>query len=143
MASSEPGARANFHPAAEPARGRHAGCLAAGTATSAGLERLYVRRVGPLGPRLGVVADLGTLAERLEAATGDATVVHEQVLAPVVGRDEPEALVVAEPLYGSGGHLFPPRRLCAAKRGRCYGNNYERRHGLPGQSARGSETIIA
>jgi hypothetical protein len=29
-----------------------------------GLERLYVRRVGPLGPSLGVVADLGAIAER-------------------------------------------------------------------------------
>src|SRR5690242_17519371 len=28
----------------------------------------------------------------------------EQVLGPVVGDDEPESLVVAEPLHGAGGH---------------------------------------
>src|SRR5437870_12062304 len=88
--------------------------------TSGRLERLYVRRVGALGPLLGVVADLRALGERLEAAAGDAAVVHEQVLALVVGRDEPEALLVAEPLHGSSCHRFPPGRLCAAKRGRCW-----------------------
>src|SRR3954471_4050928 len=77
----------------------------AGTATDLrALEGLYVRRVGALGPDLGVVADLRALGERLEAAAGDARVVHEQVLALVVGRDEPEALLVAEPLHGSGCH---------------------------------------
>src|SRR4051794_9495431 len=88
---------------------------------SGALEDLYVRRVGALGPDLGVVADLGTLGQRLEAAARDAAVVDEQVLALIVGRDEPEALVVAEPLNGSGCHWFPPGRLCAAKRGRCLG----------------------
>src|SRR5690349_11643826 len=90
------------------------------------LKRLNVRRVGPLGPDLGVVADLGSLRERLEAAAGDAAVVHEQVLALIVRRDEAEALVVAEPLHGSSSHLLPPGRLCAAERGRCGGNYYER-----------------
>src|SRR4051794_12359409 len=33
---------------------------------------------------------------------------HEQVLALIVGRDEPEALLVAEPLHRSGGHRFLP-----------------------------------
>src|SRR4051812_13536734 len=83
------------------------------------LDRLNVRGVGALGPVLSVVADLRALGERLEAAAGDAAVVHEQVLALIVGRDEAEALVVAEPLHGSSSHLFPPGRLCAAKRGRC------------------------
>src|SRR3954469_21296906 len=72
------------------------------------LERLHVRRIRALGPGLGVVADLRALRERLEAAPGDGAVVHEQVLALIVGRDEPEALLVAEPLHGSGCHLFPP-----------------------------------
>src|SRR4051812_24082017 len=72
------------------------------------LDRLNVRRVGPLGPILGVVADLRALRERLEAVPGDAAVVHEQVLALVVGRDEAEALVVAEPLHGSSSHLSLP-----------------------------------
>src|SRR5262245_29555441 len=33
---------------------------------------------------------------------------HEHVLTPVVGRDEPESLLVAEPLHGSGWHRFLP-----------------------------------
>jgi hypothetical protein len=33
-------------------------------------------------------------------------VVDEHVLAPVIRRDEPVALVVAEPLHGSGCHLY-------------------------------------
>src|SRR5215212_5220785 len=88
------------------------------------LERLYVRRVRALGAVLGVVADLRTLGQRLEAVAGDAGVVHEEVLALVVGRDEPEALVVAEPLDGSGCHGVPPGRLCAAKRGRYLRHDY-------------------
>src|SRR4051812_28428110 len=77
-----------------------------GTARSCGtLKRLDVRRVGALRADLGVVADLRAFGEGLEAIAGDAGVVHEQVLALVVGRDEAEALVVAEPLHGSGGHM--------------------------------------
>src|SRR5947199_9198568 len=80
-------------------------CRTVGAATmSGGLARLYVRRVRALGPGFGVVADLRALGERLEAAAGDATVVHEQVLALIVGWDEPVALVVVEPLHGSGCH---------------------------------------
>src|SRR3954467_1593877 len=91
----------------------------AGPATGRVLERLDVRRVRALGPVLGVVADLRALSERLEAAAGDAGVVHEQVLALVVGRDEAEALLVAEPLHGSGCHCVPSWELCAAERGWC------------------------
>src|SRR5688500_1755198 len=84
------------------------------------LERLDVRGVGALGADLSLVADLRALGERLEAVAGDARVVHEQVLALIVGRDEAEALVVAEPLHGSGCHfVFPPGRSVRAKRGRC------------------------
>src|SRR3954454_11476357 len=82
-----------------------------------GLERLYVRRIRALGPALGVVADLRALGQRLEAAPGDAAVVHEHVLALVVGRDEPEALVVAEPLHGSSRHLMPPGCVCRRNAG--------------------------
>src|SRR3954471_7002741 len=71
----------------------------------AALLHLDVRRGGALGTRLGLVADLRTLGERFEAAAGDARVVDEQVLALVVGRDEAEALLVAEPLDGSGCHM--------------------------------------
>src|SRR3954465_16088706 len=71
----------------------------------AALLHLDVRRGGALGTRLGLVADLRALGERLEAAAGDARVVDEQVFALIVGRDEPEALLVAEPLEGSGCHM--------------------------------------
>src|SRR3954447_12012485 len=71
-------------------------------------DDLDVHRVRPLRAVLGVVTDLGALGERLEAAAGDARVVHEQVLALVLGRDEPEALLVAEPLHGSSCHRFLP-----------------------------------
>src|SRR4051812_33806660 len=88
----------------------------AGTATDLrALEGLYVRRVGALGPVLGVVADLRALGERLEAVAGDARVVHEQVLALVVGRDEPEALIVVEPLHGSGCHMSSSRGGCVLR----------------------------
>src|SRR5919106_261810 len=76
----------------------------AGRQTRGPLERLDVDGLGPLVALLGVVADLGTLGERLEAVADDAGVVDEQVLGLVVGRDEPEALVVAEPFHGSGSH---------------------------------------
>src|SRR5579875_1102596 len=57
--------------------------------------------------------------------------VDEKVLAGLVGGDEPEALVVAEPLHCSCGHGGPPSDSCAlrdtssagnsglAKRGHC------------------------
>src|SRR5436189_4887568 len=84
---------------------------------SVGLERLDVRRLGALGPGLGVVADLRALGERPEAVAGDAAVVHEQVLALVIGRDEAKALVVAEPLHGSGCHMCSlPGVLCGGTR---------------------------
>src|SRR5436190_23145851 len=95
--------------AVRAAAGQHANAAPVGAATmSVGLERLDVRRLGTLGPGLGLVADLRALGERLEAVAGDATVMHEQVLALIVRCDEPEALLVAEPLHGSGCHLFPP-----------------------------------
>src|SRR5213075_3292381 len=70
---------------------------------------------------------------RLEAVALDRAVVNEQVLARVIGRDEAIALVVAEPLHGSCCHVFPPGRSCAAKRGRCKSNNYERGHYFAGR----------
>src|SRR3954452_617374 len=68
------------------------------------LEQGDVDSLGPLVAGLGVVGDLGPLGERLEAVAADAAVVDEQILAAVVGRDEAEALVVVEPLHGSGRH---------------------------------------
>src|SRR5215208_1745386 len=63
-----------------------------------------VRGVRALGARLGVVGHLGALGQGLEARAVDAGVVDEQVLAAVLRRNEAEALLVAEPLHGSGGH---------------------------------------
>src|SRR5437764_11871668 len=72
------------------------------------LERLDVQGRRALGALFGVVTHLRALGQRLEAAALDRVVVHEQVLAVVIRRDESEALVVAEPLHGSCGHLGPP-----------------------------------
>src|SRR4051794_39318643 len=57
-----------------------------------------------LGALLDLVLDLSALRERLKAAAGDRGVMHEHVLARIVGRDEPVALVVAEPFHDSRGH---------------------------------------
>src|SRR5215207_8383190 len=89
-----------------------------------GLEGLDVRRVRALGALLGVVGDLGALGERLEAAALDGGVVDEQVLALVVRGDEAEALLVAEPLHGSGCHLLaPPMRSVCCETREVLGNN--------------------
>src|SRR5690349_14947440 len=41
----------------------------------------------------------------------------EEVLAAVIGRDEPEALLVVEPLHGSCSHGVPSGMCCATRRG--------------------------
>src|SRR5262249_16742310 len=46
-----------------------------------------------------------------ESVSGDAREVHERVLPAVVGRDEPEALLVAEPLHDTSSHA-PTALLC-------------------------------
>src|SRR6516225_10285656 len=58
-----------------------------------------------LVPGLGLVGDLRALGKRAIALAEDRRLVYEQIRGLVVGRDEPEALVVAEPLDGSGRHL--------------------------------------
>src|SRR3954453_17309958 len=80
-----------------------------------GLEHLDVRGCRALGTFLGLVAHLGALAERLEAAALDRAVVNEEVLAAVVGRDESKALVVTEPLHSSCRHLCSPSGVCAMR----------------------------
>src|SRR3954453_2660534 len=73
------------------------------------LERGDVEGLRALVAGLRVEAHAGALGQGLEALRVDARVVDEEVLARVVRRDEAEALVVVEPLDGSGGHsLFPP-----------------------------------
>src|SRR5690348_6474670 len=69
------------------------------------LDELDVYGLGSLVAGLGVIGDLRTLGERLVAVADDAGVVHEEILARIVGRDEAEALLVAEPLHGSGCHV--------------------------------------
>src|SRR2546421_1941819 len=63
-----------------------------------------VDRLRALVARLLVVGDLGVLLKRLEAASVDACVMDEEVTVALVGRDEAVALLVVEPLDGSGRH---------------------------------------
>src|SRR5205085_4411365 len=64
-----------------------------------------VDRLRPLVSRLLVVGDLRVLLKRLEAASVDSSVMDEEVTVALVGRDEAVALLVVEPLHGSGRHL--------------------------------------
>src|SRR2546421_5881504 len=64
-----------------------------------------VYRLRALVARLLVVGDLRVLLERLEAAPVDACVMDEEVSVALVGGDEAVALLVVEPLHGSGRHL--------------------------------------
>src|SRR5215207_10243392 len=59
-------------------------------------------------PLSSLVGDLGALVEALEAAAGYARMLHEDVLATLVGGDEAVAFIVVEPLYRSLGHLWSP-----------------------------------
>src|SRR5207237_497199 len=78
------------------------------------LERLDVRGGRAFGTLLRVVAHLRALGKRLEAVALDCTVVYEQVLAGVIRCDETKALVVAEPLHSSCGHVRS-LRVCALR----------------------------
>src|ERR1700722_12123188 len=94
------------------------------------LERLDVRGGRPLRTARSLVGDLRALGERLESTAYDRRVVDEQVLTLVVGRDESVALLVAEPLNGSGCHvMFPPGIVRVLRNaGGARGNNYGRWH---------------
>src|SRR5439155_6555117 len=63
-----------------------------------------VRRLWALRPLAGLEVDLRPFGERLEAVADDVAVMHEQVLAGIIRRDEPVTLRIAEPLNGSGCH---------------------------------------
>src|SRR4029079_13981287 len=84
---------------------------------SSALQRGDVHGLRSLVAALGVVGDLRALRERLEAVGVDAGVVDEEVLATVVRRDEAEALVVVEPLHGSGRHVISSMAHVLCERG--------------------------
>src|SRR6478752_6257480 len=68
--------------------------------------------------RPGGAADVDRDGYGFEQAGGDRRVMDEEVLALVIGPDEPRAFLVAEPhVTRPVAIAFPPRRLCAAKRG--------------------------
>src|SRR4051812_45204693 len=68
------------------------------------LEELDVRGARTFRALLDFVLDLVVLFQRLEAAGLDGREVDEKILAAVVGGNEPEALRVVEPLYGTCAH---------------------------------------
>src|SRR4051794_7760275 len=63
-----------------------------------------VRRLRPLRALAQLVLDLRALGQRAEAIPRDRGEVDECVLSSVIGRDEAEALLVAEPLHDTGSH---------------------------------------
>src|SRR5439155_16800577 len=70
------------------------------------LLRSDVDRLGALLALARLVLDLCALAQRLEAVTGDVRVVHEEILAAILGGDEAVSLGIVEPLDGSGCHVI-------------------------------------
>src|SRR3954447_18534750 len=84
-----------------------------------GLQLGHIYGLGTLVPGLLVVGHLGVLLQRLEAAAVDARVMDEKVSVALVGRYEPVALLVVEPLDRTGGHPSsfpspePHRSRCA------------------------------
>src|SRR5207253_758000 len=94
--STKKGSRSSFRSSATPA-------------TSAlAFDQDDVRRLQTLGALGGLELDLGTLGQGLKSAARDAREVDEEISAPVGRRDEAVALLVAEPLDGSGCHETPP-----------------------------------
>src|SRR5919109_245758 len=70
-----------------------------------GSDRAHVRGLRSLGSLAELVLDLRSLAERTEAVAFDGGEMDERVLPAVIRGDEPESLLVAEPLHDSGCHL--------------------------------------
>src|SRR5215208_4985894 len=68
------------------------------------LDDPYVRRLGALTGLTQLVLDLRALCERAEPVSRDAREMDEGVLPSVIGSDEPEALLVAEPLHNTSCH---------------------------------------
>src|SRR5918995_3959199 len=79
------------------------------------LDHSHVGCLGALLAFAELVFDLRALGERTEPVALDGGEVHERVLAPLIGGDEAEALLVAEPLHDPGCHLsIHPLHACAA-----------------------------
>src|ERR1035437_4120769 len=77
--------------------------------TSDGLD---VDGLGALVALLCVVGHFRALLQRAIALAVDAGVMDEQILLAVIGGDETEPLVVAEPLYGAGRHVGNSSTVC-------------------------------
>src|SRR3954464_274167 len=71
-----------------------------------GLKLGHIDGLGTFVPGLLVVGHFRVLLQRLEAAAVDARVMHEKVSVALVGRYEPVALLVVEPLDRTGGHAL-------------------------------------
>src|SRR3954447_16863466 len=80
-------------------------------------DRSHVRGLRPLRALAELVLDLRALRERAEAVALDRREVDERVLAPVIRRDEPEALLVAEPLHDTRWHLLQHLRCVSSRCG--------------------------
>src|SRR5215211_248555 len=76
-------------------------------ATGVRLDQADTHRLRSLVADFLLVLDLGVLGQALEALAVDARVVHEEVAIALVGGDEAVALLVVEPLDGSGRHVEP------------------------------------
>src|SRR3954447_2820409 len=89
------------------------------------LDRLDVDGLRPLVAGLRLIGDAGALGQGAKAARLDRAVVDEEVLASLVRCDEAEALLVAEPLDGSGRHVAtgPPRGVDALRTRRMLPNS--------------------
>src|SRR5919109_1338337 len=81
------------------------------------LDDLDVRGLRALGGLAELVLDLRAFRQRAESLTRDTREVHERILPPVIGGDEPEALLVAEPLDDTSCHTTPPHCLTRCARG--------------------------
>src|SRR5829696_9711206 len=90
-------------------------------------DRLDAGRRRALGAGLGLILDLRALLERAVAVALDRAEVNEHVVRAVVGCDEPVALVVAEPLNGSGRHIASSY-VCAANAEDAICNNASATH---------------
>src|SRR5580704_443130 len=116
--------------------GRVRYCKAASPAAS--LELGDVDRLRPLRTGLLLIRNLDSLGQRAIAVPHDASEMNEQVAPAVIGRDEAEALVVAEPLDGTRCHVLPLDACYRTRRSRC-----QRAPTNPGKVARNSSAWLS